>query len=279
MDTMNRKCIVENGLLQRTQYWFLSSSSSSRLLCTRFNMSRHFPFFHILYLPCRPHKVLLNHYAAFCDQLWAEGTCLPTNVTLRTSIFWFRCSVKTKKEYQQSLMITNQQKTPIISLNDNTPLIQWSNGPQPSGTQPSELPSEQSIIEPSNCFLGFAIQGGSQGTDSLVLFGMKFDIMFKKISVNVCFNLPIGIGVDVKVLAPRETGHTPFNSLLIAAAFVLLKCQIYLSNGKGGGILKFTLQWTIWWWQQESEDARVPLSRMMLGWSVTTVVQSLLVRR
>ena len=41
---------------------------------------------------------------------------------------------------------------------------------------------------------------------------MKFDIMFKKVSVNG-FNLPVGIGVDVKVLSPWETGHAPFNSL------------------------------------------------------------------
>ena len=37
----------------------------------------------------------------------------------------------------------------------------------------------------SKVFSGFVIQGGSWGTNLLVSFGMEFDIMFKKISVNV----------------------------------------------------------------------------------------------
>ena len=58
---------------------------------------------------------------------------------------------------------------------------------------------------------GLVIQGGSRGTNLLVSFGMKFDIMFKKVSVK-CYNLPVGISVDVKVLTPWETDHDPFNS-------------------------------------------------------------------
>ena len=62
MGNTNRKC------------WF-SSRSSSRLLWTQLNAPYNCPFFHIVYLPWTSHKVLLNHYAAFClDKFWAEGT-------------------------------------------------------------------------------------------------------------------------------------------------------------------------------------------------------------
>ena len=45
--------------------WF-SSSSSNRLLWTQLNVPYNCPFIHNVYLPCTSHKVLLNHYTAFC---------------------------------------------------------------------------------------------------------------------------------------------------------------------------------------------------------------------
>ena len=99
------------------------------------------------------------------------------------------------------------------------------------------------VIEKSIFFLlsivfnGLVIQGGSRGTNLLISFGMKFDIMFKKVSVNV---LTCQLGL---VLMLRCGCHAKLAMLLLTAAeFALLKCQIFLSNGKGGGILKFTLQ-------------------------------------
>ena len=47
------------------QMLVFSSSSSSRLLWTQLNVLFNCPFFHIVYLSCRYHQVLLNHYAAF----------------------------------------------------------------------------------------------------------------------------------------------------------------------------------------------------------------------
>ena len=40
--------------------------------------------------------------------------------------------------------------------------------------------------------------------------------------------------LKVEVLTPRKIGHAP--------EFALLKCHIFLSKGRGGGIRKFTLQ-------------------------------------
>ena len=59
-------------------------------------------------------------------------------------------------------------------------------------------------------FKGLFIQGGFRGRNLLVSFGIKFDIMFNKVSVK--FNLPFGISVNIMVLSPRKTGHAPFNS-------------------------------------------------------------------
>ena len=87
--------------------------------------------------------------------------------------------------------------------------------------------------------------------------------MLKKISVNV-FTCQLGSELRLRCWSQGKL----FMLLLMAAEFALLKCQIFLSNG--GGILKFTLQWIIWWWQKESKEARVPLLRIRLGWSVTT---------
>ena len=61
--------------------------------------------------------------------------------------------------------------------------------------------------------------------------------MFKKVSVNV---LTCQLG-SVLTLRYRRQGKLVM-LLLIAAEFALLKCHIFLSNGRGGGILKLTLQ-------------------------------------
>ena len=109
------------------------------------------------------------------------------------------------------------------------------------------------------------IQGGSRGTNLLVSFGMKFDIIFKKMSVNV---LTCQLG-SLLILRCWSQGKLVM-LLLMAAVFALLKCQMFFSSGGGEGFLKFTLHWIIWWWQYESKEARVPLSRIRLGWSVMT---------
>ena len=56
----------------------------------------------------------------------------------------------------------------------------------------------------------------------------------------------------------------------MAAVFAQLKCQIFISSGGGGGIIKFTLQYILWWWQYVSNEAQIPLSRIRLGWLVIT---------
>ena len=68
MDNTNRKCIFRNDLLQGTQsnVGFPATVAVGRLLWTQLNVPYNCPFFHIVYLPCTSHKVLLNHYAAFC---------------------------------------------------------------------------------------------------------------------------------------------------------------------------------------------------------------------
>ena len=76
------------------------------------------------------------------------------------------------------------------------------------------------------------LKGGLQGTNHLVTFGMKLDIMFKKVSVNVL----TGISTNVQMLAPGKTGHAPFNSSSVCS----IKMPYFLSNG--GGILKFKFQ-------------------------------------
>ena len=76
MDNTNRKCIFGNDLLQGTQSNVgFPAVSSSRLLWTQLNVPYNCPFIHNVYLPCTSHKVLLNHYAAFClDKVSAKGT-------------------------------------------------------------------------------------------------------------------------------------------------------------------------------------------------------------
>ena len=86
-------------------------------------------------------------------------------------------------------------------------------------------------------FKGLVIQGGSRGTNLLVSFGMKFVIMFKKISVNV-FTCQLGSVLRLRCWSQGKLTML----LLMASECALLKCQIFLSNGGGGGILKFTLQ-------------------------------------
>ena len=55
MDNMNRKCIVENHLLQRTQSNVVFSAPAVPADFVNLSSSSH--------------KVLLNHYAAFYDKL------------------------------------------------------------------------------------------------------------------------------------------------------------------------------------------------------------------
>ena len=81
----------------------------------------------------------------------------------------------------------------------------------------------------------------TQGTNLLVSFGMKFGIMFNKVSVNV---LTCQLGSVLKLRYCRQ-GNAPFNSSWVCS----INIQYFSLNGRGGGILKLTLQWTIWWWQ------------------------------
>ena len=65
MDNTNRKCIFRNDLLQGTQ----SNVGFPAAVAVGFfghNVPYNCPFIHNVYLPCTSHKVLLNHYAAFC---------------------------------------------------------------------------------------------------------------------------------------------------------------------------------------------------------------------
>ena len=90
MDYTNRKCIFENDLLHGTQSngGFSAAAAVSvgffgHILMPPYNC----PFFHIVYFSCTFY-VLTS---------FEQKERLPTNVTLRTSIYWFHCSVKTKK--------------------------------------------------------------------------------------------------------------------------------------------------------------------------------------
>ena len=97
----------------------------------------------------------------------------------------------------------------------------------------------------------------------MVSLAMKFLMKFTNIPVKV---LTCKLG-SLLILKCWSQGKL-VTALLMAAVSAILKCQMFLSNGGGGGILKFTLQWIIWWWQYGSKDARVPKSRIRLGWSV-----------
>ena len=86
-------------------------------------------------------------------------------------------------------------------------------------------------------FNGLFIQGGLRGINLLVSFGMKFDIMFNRVSVNV-LTCQLGSVLTLRCCLQGKLAML----LFIAAEFDLLKCHIFLSNGRGGGILKLTLQ-------------------------------------
>ena len=88
----------------------------------------------------------------------------------------------------------------------------------------------------SIAFNGLFIQGGLRGINLLVSFGIKLD-MFNKVSVNV-LTCQLGSVLTLRCCLQGKL----FMLLLIAAEFALLKCHIFLSNGRGGGILKLTLQ-------------------------------------
>ena len=87
MDNTNRKCIFRNDFLQGTQSNVgFSSSSRSRLLWTQLSVPYNCPCFHIVYLPCTSHKVLLNHYAAFVLTGFEQKERLPINVSFHLLI-------------------------------------------------------------------------------------------------------------------------------------------------------------------------------------------------
>ena len=95
--------------------WF-SSSSSSRLLWTQLNVPYYCPFIHNVCLPCTSHKVLLNHYAAFClDKFWAKGT------SSHKCHLPFTDSMVLLKQKRSKVIIAKPAKILIISFNNNTP--------------------------------------------------------------------------------------------------------------------------------------------------------------
>ena len=67
MDNTNRKCIFGNDLLLGTQSNVgFRAAVAVRFFGHKLNIPYNCPFIHNVYLPCTSHKVLLNHYAAFC---------------------------------------------------------------------------------------------------------------------------------------------------------------------------------------------------------------------
>ena len=126
MDNTNRKCIFVNDLLLGTIKCWFSSSSSSRLLWTQLNVPYNCPFIHNVYLPCTSHKVLLNHYVAFClDKFWAKGT------SSHKCHLPFTDSIVLLKQKRSKVMIAKPAKTLIISSNNNTPLVESNPGKHP----------------------------------------------------------------------------------------------------------------------------------------------------
>ena len=85
---------------------------------------------------------------------------------------------------------------------------------------------ETSIFPIVHCFQWF-------GYPRWITRNKSFGFIWYKIGHNVqesvskCFNLPVGISVNVQ--------------MALAAEFAPLKCHIFLTNGRVGGILKFTL--------------------------------------
>ena len=71
----------------------------------------------------------------------------------------------------------------------------------------------------------------------LISLGIEFDIIFKKISVNV-LTCQLGSGLRLKCWSQGKLDIP----LWIAAVFAFLYCHNFLSNRGGGGILKCTLQ-------------------------------------
>ena len=127
MDNTNRKCIFGNYLLQGTQsnvgfpaavaVGFFGHNWMSPYDC---------PFIHNVYLPCTSHKVLLNHYAAFClDKFWAKGT------SSHKCHLPFTDSIVLLKQKRSKVMIAKPAKTLIISFNNNTPLMESNPGKHP----------------------------------------------------------------------------------------------------------------------------------------------------
>ena len=67
MNNTNRKCIFGNDLLQGTQSNVgFPAAVAVGFFGHKLNVPYNCQFIHNVYLPCTSHKVLLNHYAAFC---------------------------------------------------------------------------------------------------------------------------------------------------------------------------------------------------------------------
>ena len=124
MDNTNRKCIFGNDLLLRTQsnVGFLAAVAV-RFFAHKLNVPYNGPFIHNVYLPCTSHKVLLNHYAAFClERFWAKGT------SSHKCHLPFTDSIVLLKQKRIKVMIAKPAKILFNSFNNNTPLVNLTQG-------------------------------------------------------------------------------------------------------------------------------------------------------
>ena len=94
-------------------------------------------------------------------------------------------------------------------------------------------------------FSGLVIQGESRGTIVLISLGIKFDIIFKKFSVNV-----LTCQIKIKMLEPRKIGHTPLDSSCI--------CFLIIPH--------FSLK--PWRWRYSK--IYFTMNDLVVSWSVTT---------
>ena len=116
-----REWFVTRGTIK---CWF-PSSSSSRLLWTQLNVPYNYSFIYNVYLPCTSHKVLLNHYAAFClDKFWATERLPIKGTSSHKCHLPFTDSIVLLKQKRSKVMIAKPAKTLIISFNNNTPLVE-----------------------------------------------------------------------------------------------------------------------------------------------------------
>ena len=127
MDNMNRKCIFGNDLLLGTQSNVdFPAAVAVGFLGHKLNVPYNCPFIHNAYLPCTPHKVLLNHYAAFwLDKFGAKGT------SSHKCHLPFTDSIVLLKQKRSKVMIAKPAKILIISFDNNTPLVESNPGKHP----------------------------------------------------------------------------------------------------------------------------------------------------